>query len=142
MSEHGGNEEGSNACTHFHFSNPVRWSIKNRERSEGRRLVKNGSGRIGLPCFAPFRFRLKPVVAVSKPTPHWNPKADPVCLESAVNRECSSAKTTKAEREASKQSLFEAVEDKHQDGHTKDRTNMLPLDSCGPDCPVCAHCER
>ena len=29
-----------------------------------------------------------------------------------------------------------------QDGHTKDRTNMLPWDSCGPDCPVCAEFER
>jgi hypothetical protein len=29
-----------------------------------------------------------------------------------------------------------------QDGHTKDRTNMLPWDSCGPDCPVCAEFEK
>ena len=33
-------------------------------------------------------------------------------------------------------------ERQHQDGHTADRTDMMPWDSCGPDCPVCGECER
>jgi hypothetical protein len=41
MSEHGGNEESGNACTHFHFSNPVRIINKEPEPCEGRRLVQN-----------------------------------------------------------------------------------------------------
>jgi hypothetical protein len=28
------------------------------------------------------------------------------------------------------------------DGHTTDRTEMLPWDSCGPECPVCAEFEN
>jgi hypothetical protein len=27
------------------------------------------------------------------------------------------------------------------DGHTANRTNMLPWESCGPDCPVCTESE-
>ena len=33
-------------------------------------------------------------------------------------------------------------EDPHRDGHAVDRMNMLPWDSCGTDCPVCAQFER
>lgn len=59
-----------------------------------------------------------------------------------MHRERSSAKTAKAERNGSNQPHFQTVEDEHQDGHTADRTNILPWESCGPDCPVCAEFER
>ena len=36
----------------------------------------------------------------------------------------------------------ETVQNENLDGHTADRTNMLPWDSCGPDCPVCAEFEK
>jgi hypothetical protein len=35
----------------------------------------------------------------------------------------------------------EAIE-ANVDGHTANRTNMPPWESCGPDCPVCGDCEN
>jgi len=35
----------------------------------------------------------------------------------------------------------EDASETNADGHTANRTDMLPWDSCGPDCPVCGDCE-
>jgi hypothetical protein len=60
-----------------------------------------------------------------------------------MNQENTSATRSMAERRISNQfDEIDAVKGEHQDGHTADRTNMLPWDSCGPDCPVCAEGER
>lgn len=45
------------------------------------------------------------------------------------------------------ESLFDEAPDEETgetnlDGHTADRTEMPPWESCGPDCPVCAESEK
>jgi hypothetical protein len=60
-----------------------------------------------------------------------------------MNQDNSSATSSTAERRISNQAdEIEPAKGEHQDGHIADRTNMLPWDSCGPDCPVCAESER
>jgi hypothetical protein len=36
----------------------------------------------------------------------------------------------------------EAATETNVDGHTANRTDMLPWESCGPDCPVCGDGEE
>jgi hypothetical protein len=36
----------------------------------------------------------------------------------------------------------ETAQNEKLDGHTADRKDMLPWDSCGKDCPVCAGFEE
>ena len=52
-----------------------------------------------------------------------------------VNHETGNAKDAKAHEE-------ETVQNENLDGHIADRTDMLPWDSCGPNCPVCAEFEK
>ena len=60
-----------------------------------------------------------------------------------VNHETGSAKDTKAKQVTGDQThVEETVQNENLDGHTADRTDMLPWDSCGPDCPVCAEFEK
>ena len=76
MSEHGGNEEGSNACTHFHFSNPVRVCNMNLERSESRRLVWNWFKIGWRPVLRTVPIPVETIlVGVEGIFHHWNPKA-------------------------------------------------------------------
>jgi hypothetical protein len=36
----------------------------------------------------------------------------------------------------------EGTDTNDSSGHTANRTDMLPWESCGPDCPVCSEFER
>lgn len=64
-------------------------------------------------------------------------------MKKFVKHETGSAKDTKAKQVPGDQTHEEGtVQNENLDGHTADRTDMLPWDSCGPDCPVCAECER
>lgn len=45
------------------------------------------------------------------------------------------------------QPLFDAVSEENGiesnvDGHTANRTDMVPWEPCGPECPVCAEVEK
>jgi len=60
-----------------------------------------------------------------------------------VNHETGSAKDTKAKEVTGDQTHVEkAVHKGNVNGHTADRTNMLPWESCGPGCPMCAEFEK
>jgi hypothetical protein len=60
-----------------------------------------------------------------------------------LNHETGNAKDTKAEQVTGDQTHVEgAVHKENVNGHTADRTKMLPWESCGPDCPVCAGSEN
>lgn len=60
-----------------------------------------------------------------------------------VKHETGSAKDTKAKHVTGDQThVEETVQNENLDGHTADRTNMLPWDSCVPDCPACAEFEQ
>jgi len=65
------------------------------------------------------------------------------CHEHFVNHETGNTKDVMAKRVPGDQiHEDETVQNENLDGHTADRTNMLPWDSCGPDCPVCAESEK
>jgi hypothetical protein len=120
----------------FHLSSDDDWKywFKNEsERSEGRRLVLDWFKKVWRPVLRTVPVSVETCLVVCRKTiSYWNPMADCGCTESLMNHENTSATSIQSD----------AVKGEHQDGHTADRTNMLPWDSCGPDCPVCAECER
>ena len=71
------------------------------------------------------------------------PKGSVDAMKTFVNHATGSAKDTKAEQVTGDHThVEETVQNENLDGHTADRTNMMPWDSCGPDCRVCTEFER
>ena len=115
----------------FHLSSDDDWKSwlqKKSERSEGRRLVWNWFKISWQLCFAPFRFLLRPFWwRVGGIFHHWKPKGSVDALKHSVNHEPATPKDAIAKRVPGDQTHEEeTVQNENLDGHTADRTNMMP----------------